>query len=579
MSGRDLQGLLRRAMELHRGGEPEQARALYRQILEHSPGNPDALHLYGLTCHQLGEHATAVQYIARAVKKVPDQPVLRNNLADAMFSAGDAEGAIRQLHKALELRPSYAGAHQNLGSIHYRLGAHEAALEHSRKAIELDSGSAPAWFNLGLVWLDHAEPGKARDAFREALYIQPHHARAVTSLVYVLNLLPQTRAEDVAAETRRVTATLFAESSRYRGYPRPGARLRVGYVSADFREHAVSCFLEPVLQNHDPRLIETWCYSDVAEADAVTARLRRAADHWRDISGRPDAAVAEQVRADRIDVLFDLGGHTRQNRLGVFARKPAARQVSYLGFPNTTGLAAMDYRIADKVTAPPGETFHGTERPLRLAPGFACFKPPQTAPAVSGAPAVENGYTTYASLHKLEKLNPAVIALWARILHGRPDAKLLLARDRLDDWQQHRISDLFSEHGVGPERLDLRRLDHPRENFLELFGDVDILLDTFPWSGHTLACCSLWMGVPTVTLRGDRHAGRMTASVLHALGLDELVAEDADAYVRIAVELGADARRLEAHRQTLRQRFEASRLRDEVGFARALEQQLRHICD
>jgi predicted O-linked N-acetylglucosamine transferase (SPINDLY family) len=574
----ELQRLLREAMQLHRNGAVEQAAALYREILASSPGNPDALHLYGLTCRQLGRHDEAVEYISKAVEQVPDQPVLRNNLAEAMFAAGDAEGAIRQLHEALELRPSYAGAHQNLGSVHYQMGAHDAALEHSRKAIEMDQGAASAWFNLGLVRLDHVDLEKARDAFREALHLQPGHVRAATSLLYVLNLLPGTRAEEVAAETRRVTTRLFADVSPGREFPSPGDRIRIGYVSADFREHAVSYFFEPILRNHDPARFETWCYSDVTDTDAVTKRLRSAANHWRDINGRSDAAVARQIRSDEIDVLVDLGGHTRQNRLGVFARKPAARQVSYLGFPATTGLAAMDYRIVDSVTAPPGATFHGSERPLRPRPGFACFRPPAGAPAVTAPPCSDRGQATFGSLHKLEKLNGDVISLWAQILQQNPGTRLLLARDRLDDWQQQRLAVAFGAHGIRRERLAFSRIEHPRQNFLQLFAQIDVLLDTFPWSGHTLACCALWMGVPVITLCGDRHAGRMTASVLHALGLDELVAPDTGAYARIAGELGADHGRLQRYRQALRPRFEASTLRDEAGFTRELEELLIRIC-
>lgn len=578
MSASELQRLLREAMQLHREGAVEQAGARYREILARSPRNPDALHLYGLTCHQLGRHDKAVEFISQAVEQVPDQPVLRNNLAEAMFAAGDAEGAIRQLHKALELRPSYAGAHQNLGSIHYHMGAHDAALEHSRKAIEMDLGKASAWFNLGLVWLDHVDLEKARDAFREALNLQPNHARAATSLLYVMNLLPGTRPEEVAAETRRVSSRLFADVSPGRALSPAGDRIRVGYVSADFREHAVSYFFEPILRNHDPARFETWCYSDVAGADAVTKRLRRAANHWHDINGRSDAAVARQVRRDGIDVLVDLGGHTRRNRLGVFARKPAARQVSYLGFPATTGLAAMDYRIVDNVTAPPGEAFHGSERPLRLRAGFACFRPPAGAPAVTAPPCVKGGLATFGSLHKLEKLNGAVVSLWAEILRQNPGTRLLLARDRLDDWQQQRLTAAFGAHGIRRERLAFSRIDHPRQNFLELFAQIDVLLDTFPWSGHTLACCALWMGVPVVTLRGDRPAGRMTASVLHSIGLDELTAPDTGAYARIAGQLGADRERLQHYRQALRPRFEASALRDEAGFTRELEEMLIRIC-
>ncbi len=564
-------------MQLHQRGDFEQAKDLYARVLKATPQHPDALHLYGLACHQQGDHATAIAYIKRAVMLVPSQPVLRNNLGDALYQAGDAEGAIKQLRRALELLPDYAGAHQNLGSIFCETGEHDAALLHAREAVRLDPDRPEGWFNLGLVLLDHVLLKDSADAFRSALQLRPAYARAATSLLYILNLLPGADPLTVAAEHRDVVARLFKDIPAGSPVKKRRGRIRVGYVSGEFCAHAVNYFFEPVLAQHDRELFETWCYSDVLCADTVTQRLRQTAQHWRAIAGWPDDRVCAQIRADKIDVLVDLAGHTEHHRLGVFARKPAACQLGFLGYPNTTGLQAMDYRIVDTRTAPENEDSPGPESLLRLSQGFACFRPPAHTPEVSPTPALHKGRVTFGSLHKLEKLNERVISLWAQILQANPATCLLLARDQLDAWQQRRLRAIFRKHGVAGERLEMRHLDDPAESFFSLFAEIDILLDCQPWSGHTLACCALWMGVPVVSQVGTSHAGRMVASVLHQLDLAELAAMDEASYVRIATELSRDQARLVRYRSDLRERFGKSSLRDEAGFTRAFEAAIQAV--
>ncbi len=569
--------LVKQAMQLHQRGELRKARELYARVLEMVPQHPDGLHLYGLACHQLGDYKTAITYISRAIEQVPDQPVLRNNLGEALRQAGEFEGALAQLNIALDLRPDYAGAHQNLGSVYAAMGDHDAALEHARKAVQLDAKRAEAWFNLGLILLDQVLLAESAEAFRKALELRPRYPLAVTSLLYVLNLLPDADPAMIEQETCKVAGTLFGSVQAVPVITQRNERIRIGYVSGDFRAHAVNYFFEPVLEFHDKARFETYCYSDVPDSDQTSRRLQKAASHWRDISTWNDDKVIEKVRSDRIDILVDLAGYTKHNRLGVFARKPALCQVSWLGFPNTTGLDTMDYRIVDQYTVPGGEVTGGSEELLRLPHGFACFRPPAHAPSVQPAPVVKNGFVTLGCLHKLEKLNDDVIALWARILQENPDTRLLLARDQLDDWQQQRLHLLFSQYDISADRLTLVRFSDSKQSFFDLFAGIDILLDVFPWSGHTLACCALWVGVPVVTLYGDRHAGRMVASVLSLLGLDELVAEDTESYCRVVKDLCRDQDRLSRYRAELRDRFDTSPLRDEKGFTKSLESEYRRI--
>lgn len=571
MSAASLQQLMAQATQHHRAGELEAAKELYSRILRERPGNPDALHLFGLACHQLGDHRSAVDHIRQAVEQVPGQPVLRNNLGDALHKSGDLAEAAVQLRAALSLRPDYAGAHMNLGAVLAESGDHENALAHALEAVRLDPDRAEAWFNLGMLQMDHVALADSVASFRKALVLRACYPAAANSLLYVLNLSPHLNPAEVADEHAQVARQLFGGLAMAEDWPERGERIRIGYVSGDFRAHAVNYFFEPVLECHDTTRFETFCYSDVRTPDQVTVRLRNHAQHWREISGMPDEVVAGMIRTDRIDILVDLAGYTEHGRLGVFARKPARCQVSWLGYPNTTGLDAMDRRVVDAYTAPMGDRLLGAESPLRMPGTFACFRPPSHAPAVQPAPFLDQERITFGSLHKLEKLNAPVIATWARLLLEFPDSRLLLARDQLDDWQQRRLERGFAECGVGAERLEMIRLSDPGQSFFEIFARIDILLDVFPWSGHTIACCALWMGVPVVSMRGDSHAGRMVGSVLHALDLDDLVAESAESYVRIAAELGRDAQRLLRLRDELRLRMQASALRDEAGFTKAFE--------
>jgi predicted O-linked N-acetylglucosamine transferase (SPINDLY family) len=577
MAETSAQQLVKQAMQLHQRGELQQARELYAEVLEISPRHPDALHLYGLACHQQGDHKTAVAYIRQAIELVPDQPVLRNNLGGALCETGDYEDALTQLHIALDLRPDYAGAHQNLGSVYARAGDPDSALKHARKAVELDANRPEAWFDLGLILLDHVLLGESVDAFRKALALRPLYPRAATSLLYTLNLLPDTDPAMIEEEHCKVAAAAFKPVQTTPESAGKNERIRVGYVSGDFCAHAVNYFFEPVLEHQDKSLFETYCYSDGTRQDHASHRLQQAAQHWRDISAWGDDRVIEQVKSDGIDILVDLAGHTKRNRLGVFARKPAPCQLSWLGFPNTTGLDSMDYRVVDRYTVPGDEVSGGSEELLRLPHGFACFRPPGHAPAIQPAPVVSNGFVTLGCLHKLEKLNEDVIALWAQVLQENPGTQLLLVRDQLDDWQQRRLRSLFLRHGVAGDRLKMTRFYDLQQGFFDLFADIDILLDTFPWSGHTLACCALWMGVPVVSLYGDRHAGRMVASLLDLLELDELVAKDTESYARIVNGLCGDQDRLIRYRAEIRNQFEKSPLRDEKSFTKELETQYRQI--
>jgi predicted O-linked N-acetylglucosamine transferase (SPINDLY family) len=471
------------------------------------------------------------------------------------------------------LKPDYGGAHLNLAAVYHDLERHNAALHHGREAVRLLPKHEEAWFTLGLILLDHVLLEDAVLAFRKAVGSRPTHAAAVGALLYTLNLLPGISQAEITLEHRKAARGLFGKRPENLGYL-PSTPVRIGYVSGDFKAHAISYFFEPILQRHDPTRFETYCYSDVKSPDAVTKRLKTFCQHWRDTANWSDEELHRHIRADKIDILVDLVGYTAKNRLNVFAKLAAPRQITYLGYPTTTGMEAMHFRIVDNYTAPVSEEFTGTEHALRLPKVFACFRPPPDAPRLTPGPAAANDGITFGSFHKLEKINHEVIQTWSQLLQQTPRSRLLLMRDKLDDWQQQRILLQFAKHGVSADRLEMRKFDKRRGSFLDSYSDIDIQLDTFPWSGHTMACMALWMGVPVITLSGYGHAGRMVASVLNTVGLGDLIACDCDSYVRIGTELATNGERLQTLRMSLRDQVKSSPLCDEVAFTQAYEDAL-----
>jgi predicted O-linked N-acetylglucosamine transferase (SPINDLY family) len=339
----------------------------------------------------------------------------------------------------------------------------------------------------------------------------------------------------------------------------------------------VSYFFEPVLAAHDAAAFEVFCYSDAPVADAVTQRLRAQAGQWRDIAGLSDERVAALIRADRIDLLVDLAGHTARNRLLVFARRPAPVQATWLGYPNTTGLAAIDFRVTDAVSDPPGQTeaWH-TEELVRLAGPFSCYAPPAESPPVSPLPALAAGHVTFGCLNNLAKLTPPTVALWAQLLGAVAGSRLLLKASGLADAETAaRLRQEFAGQGIDPARLDLRGAGQSVARHLGVYHQVDVALDPFPYNGTTTTCEALWMGVPVVTLAGDAHVSRVGASLLTHLDLTACIAESPAAYVDRARGLAGDLARLAVLRAGLRERLRASPLCDGPGFTRQLEDAFR----
>ena len=478
------------------------------------------------------------------------------------------------LRGALAANEDNAEAHETLAALLGQSGRLIEAETHHRAALHGVSDRHRALNNLGVVLQAQGRPEEAETCLREALTLRPDYATAHSNLLFALNYRADLSAQQIFAEYRawdRVHAAplLPRQLSFTRG---SSDRLRVGYVSADFRRHAAALFAEPLLAAHDRSVIELYCYADVAVPDAVTERIRSLADQWRPLTGLDDAAAAELIRQDGIDVLVDMTGHTAGSRLLTFARRPAPVQIAYLlGHGYTTGLAAMDAFIADDMLVPAGAEALFSERVIRLARLPLAYAPPDAMPAVAPLPAPGNGCISFGYFGRLERLNAAVVATWARILASLPGSRLVLNSQPLREAAfRDVIAARFAAHGIGRDRLELMHSEKQPRTWAA-YGGIDIALDPFPHNAGTTTIEALWLGVPVVSLACRPSVGRFGAMILHAIGADDWVAQDADGYVARALALAADRDALAAVRRSLRQRVAASPLLDAPGLARALE--------
>jgi predicted O-linked N-acetylglucosamine transferase (SPINDLY family) len=433
--------------------------------------------------------------------------------------------------------------------------------------------------DLGNAYKDQGRLDDAVACYRRALKVAPLDAPVHSNLLFALLYHPRIDPDEVFREHQE-----FGVRHGRGPHARParrsaGRRLRVGYVSPDLREHVVAFFLEPILASHDPVHFEITCYADVSTPDAVTRRLQGYVPNWRSLVGLTDAQAADLVRADQLDVLIDLAGHTGGNRLRMFALRPAPAQGTYLGYMGTTGLPAIDFRITDAFADPPGltERYH-TEALIRLPETSLCYQPGPTPDAADRPPAHTAGRVTFGSLNNSTKVSPDVAALWARVLRATPGSRLLLKTSGAAE-TDGRLREVFAAHRVEKDRVTFLGRTATRNDYLQLYQSIDVCLDPFPYNGITTTCDALWMGAPVVTLAGKTPVARMGVSLLTNVGLPELVAPTPDAYEACARRLATDLDLLAATRADLRGRMGRSPLMDPLRFVRRLEAAYRGIVE
>ena len=611
----DTAELLRNARERHQSGDLQQAEQLYRQILAVDPDHAEAIHLMGMLAYQVSQYEAASQLISHAILKDGEQAPFYNNLglvlqaqgniqqaamlyqqaidldsgyADACCNLGisqellgNLEPALASYEKAITINPDHTNAHNSRGVTLHKLGRLDEALAALQQATTIEPDFAEAHNNIGNTLEAQGRIDEAQSCYRHVLALQPGNARAHSNLLLSMNYDANVdarmlfEAHQMFNETQ--AAGLGAASSVFNNSPEPAKRLRIGYVSADFYRHPVASFIEPILGTHNKQAFEIFCYYNGSVQDALTQRFQALADHWRPILGKSDERVAELIRKDGIDILVDLSGHMAGNRLPVFAMKPAPVQITYLGYPSTTGMAAMDYRLSDEWLDPPGmsEAFH-TEKIVRLPKGSLCFRPPSVK--LPAGEDTEKAHITFGSFNNTAKLSPQVIALWSKILLQVPGSKLLLKSKSLaDPGTVARLEHYFRENGVDADRLETAQWTASMDDHLAQYNQVDIALDTLPYSGCTTTCEALWMGVPVVTLARNESRSRMSTGILRQIGLEQLIADSEPDIVALAVSLANDREGLKTLKSGIRQKMESSSLLDSLGFTRELEAVYREL--
>jgi protein O-GlcNAc transferase len=577
-----VDGWINLAFVLQANHRLEESVAAYQKAIAVKPNNAEAYLGLGNVYRQLGQPHNAITAYRQACALKTGYVQAMSNLSATLVDTGNNEDAISICREAIILRPDYPDLHNNLSIALRETGQLDEAIAACKHALILKPGLPEALSNLADAYKERGDLDEAIASYRQAISLKGHFPEAHTSLVYAMNfdpdLEPQTIADEHRIWGRTYTDPLKNLIQPHNNDRNPDRRLRIGYVSPDFRGHPVATFFLPLLTAHDRKRFEIFCYSQVAIEDSITQKIRASADVFRSIVGLSDNAVAETIRQDQIDILVDLTGHTAGNRLLMFAQKPAPLQVTYLGYPATTGLDAIDYRITDAYADPPGmtEAYH-SEKLIRLPHCAWCYQPLQPPPPVSQLPALSNNYITFGSFNNFSKVSTPALHAWAEILLAVPGSRLLIkGRGLRSESAQQKVRRLMSEKGVSPDRLTLRGWV-PAAEHLSLYNQVDIALDTFPYNGTTTTCEAILMGVPVVALAGKSHVARVGVSLLSNLNLSDLAGNDLGQYIQIATELATDQTRLVMLRSQLREQMEQSWLMNSPQFARDVGAAYRQI--
>ena len=594
-------------------GLPDESIACYRKAIALTPNFPEAHNNLGNVLRAKGYLDDAIACFRLAIHFNPDFAEAHKNLGVGLREKGDFDGAIACQRRAISLQPQDAHAYRYLGNaLHYKMRYGEA-IEAYQRAITLKPDFALAYVNLGATLrqmekLDEAiaacntaisidpncslaytclglalkETGRIEDAvaaYRKGVELDPTDAYAVSHLILALHYSPASTPQTIYEQCRHWSA-LYAEPlnrliKAHDNVRDPGRPLRIGYVSPDLKWSSLAVFFLPLLTRHDRNAFQVFCYAEVHVPDRMTDRLQSHADHWRSTVGLTDEQIAQLIRNDKIDILIDLALHSPDHRLGVFARKPAPVQVTYLAYCSTTGLSAIDYRLTDPYLDPPGASTESySERTARLPESYWCYRPDHLAADPGPLPASSSGHITFGSLNNFCKVSPPALDAWCELLHAAPNSSLLLHAK--EGTHRQRMIETIAKRGIDPSRLRFAG-QLPLKQYIALYAGIDIALDPFPYGGGTTTCDALWMGVPVVSLAGSTAVGRAGLSLLSNVGLSHLVARSVDEYLRIALNLASDLPALAALRSSLRNRMLDSPLMDAPRFVRNIEAAYRQM--
>jgi protein O-GlcNAc transferase len=562
-------------------GRLDEALACYRKATAIKPAHFEAQYSLGTVLRNLKRFEDAVVCFQAALQIKPDHAETHNIMGCTLLDLGQRDGAVACYRKALHSNPDYAEAHFNLGTVLNELQQLDDAMTSLQLASQIRPDYAEAHSNLANVLTDLGRFDDAIASYRRTLEIKPDFFEAYSNFLFAYNYLPN-HPPAILLEEARHFGNMVAQRARpyteWSNVRDPDRRLRIGLVSGDFRNHPVGFFFDGILKalaSNTASRMELIAYTNFPHSDNLTERIKTSFHGWHSVVGLSDENLAHRIRDDGIDILIDLSGHTAHNRLPMFAWKPAPVQVSWLGYFATTGVTAIDYLIADPWSLPASEEVQFIEKIWRLPESRFSFTPPDATVDVSPLPSLANGYVTFACFNNLSKINDAVVALWARVLHAVPESRLFLKSLQLADATVRQgVLARFSAHGINEARMHLEGFSD-RADYLRTYRKVDIALDPFPYTGGATSAESLWMGVPVLTLSGERFISRQGVGLLTNAGLTDWIAVDVDDYVARAVRHTEDLQRLATLRRQLRQQVLHSPVFDAARFVRHFETALR----
>ncbi len=551
-----------------------------QQALTLNPNLSEAYTTLGSIAKDQGRLAEAVEHYQKALSINPNSVTAYNNLGIIYQQQAQHEQAIRCYQQALSLNPQQAETYNNLGIIYNELGQITQAILYYQEALKLNSNYAEAHNNLGTSLLDKGQSQDALYHYQKAFEIKPDYAAAQSNYVYALNFLPEYDLVQLyqahQAFNQQHAAPLQKYIQPYENLPDPNKCLKIGYYSPDFRKHSLTYFILPILAHHQHAEFEIYCYYNNTKVDEITQKIQQCADHWINCVGWTDEQLATKIHQDQIDILVDFSGHTGKNHLLTFARKPAPIQFFHtIGYSNTTGLTAIDYRITDNYVDPEIHSQYSAETLVCMPHSYYCYSPNMDTPLVNELPNLRNGYITLGSFNAYSKLNDQTLGWWADILHALPQARLkLLAKSFVDAEVKQMTLEKFKALGIAMERLQLGYATSS-EATLAHYHQVDIALDTYPFNGATTTCQALWMGVPVLTLVGKTPAARAGLSILTTVGLNDWVTDSPQNYVTACVQLSKNIEALQILRQQLRTKMQTSPLMDGAKYTQYLENKCR----
>jgi predicted O-linked N-acetylglucosamine transferase (SPINDLY family) len=564
-------------------GQYDEAIECYQQAIRVNTNSFFAHYNLGNILREKGHFDKAITCYSKAIELNPTFAEAHCNLGYSLQQKGNLDHAISCYRKAIELNPNFSEAHCNLATVLQNMGLFDEAVNHYRHAIDLNPNSPVAVNNLGNALAEQGKLNEAASCYRLALQLNPSFSPAYSNLLFSLLHNDQFDTASIFSEhlqfAENYEKPLFHHTIPHTNKCSDDRKLRIGYLSPDFKRHSVAYFIEPVLKAHNKNNFEIFCYSNSPVQDDVTKRMKRYTDQWRDIVHMNDEQAAALIKNDGIDILVDLAGHTSNNRILLFARKSAPIQINWIGYPASTGLSSIDYRLVDCYTDPPGmtEQFH-TEKLIRLPEIFLCYLPDCDSPEINVIPALEAGCITFGSFNKFSKISSKSFLLWTAILNKIPNSHLILKSIALSDSSTRNYAlDKFAEGGIEKNRIKLYSWLPSIREHLELYNRIDIGLDTFPYNGTTTTCEAMWMGVPVITLAGKSHASRVGVSLLSNLGLPELIATTPEEYVAKAIDLARDLEKLQSLRKCLRDMMSRSPLTDAKKFTHHLEEAYRRM--